>query len=89
MLSDCEDCVRAVRRLHSFLDKELSKEDVEEVQYHLDACPPCRAKFRFEESVRKLVRVKTRNEKAPPALRQKIAFMLGQTTPQPDLQSNA
>ncbi len=72
------DCRQAVRKLHTFLDRELSEEEIREVQYHLDGCPPCQNKFRFEASIKRLVGTRTRSEQAPFALRSRIATILGQ-----------
>lgn len=75
---DALDCKQAVRRLHTFLDRELSEAEIRDVHYHLSGCPPCQNKFRFEDSLKRLVRTKVRNETAPSALRNRIADILGQ-----------
>lgn len=68
---NCRDCVRA---LNPFLDRELSDEDVEEVRGHLEACAGCLTQYQFEESLRRLVRVRCRELGAPESLRERITL---------------
>lgn len=69
----CQDCTRA---LHPFLDRELSDEDIVQVRQHLDACPGCLHAFTFEESLRRLVKVRSREQHAPEGLRARIVACL-------------
>lgn len=62
------DCDEVVGRLYFYLDRELSPAEQAEVQEHLDACPPCQKRFRFEENVLHLVRRCCRDVSAPPEL---------------------
>ena len=62
---DCEDCVR---RLDQLVDKELSGPEVEEVHSHLDACGDCTRRYRFQEGLKRLIKVSC-SECAPEALR--------------------
>ena len=41
------DCKEAERRLHRYLDRELSEDEAAEVQQHLSMCDNCRARFRL------------------------------------------
>lgn len=66
------DCEEAERRLHRYLDKELDDEQAAEVWQHLDACDNCRARFRFEAGLRKLVRQEGRKASAPDNLRERV-----------------
>ena len=66
------DCGEAERRLHRFVDRELSEVEVVEVQHHLEACENCRARFRFEAGLRRLIHQAARSESAPPELRDRI-----------------
>ena len=70
---NCGDCVRA---LNSYLDRELSDEDIVHVRDHLDACGGCLHMYQFEESVRRLVRVRCREQGAPESLRARITMTL-------------
>ena len=69
----CQNCARA---LHPFLDRELSDEDIVQVREHLDACPGCLHTFKFEESLRRLVKVRCREQHAPEGLRARIIACL-------------
>jgi mycothiol system anti-sigma-R factor len=70
---NCRDCARA---LNPYLDRELSDEDVEQVRGHLLACAGCLDLFEFEESLRRLVRVRCQEQAAPESLRQRITLTL-------------
>jgi mycothiol system anti-sigma-R factor len=72
---NCGDCARA---LNPYIDRELSDEDVAQVRSHLDACPGCLHMFEFEESLRRLVRVRCREQGAPDSLRERITIRLAQ-----------
>jgi len=70
---NCGDCARA---LNSYLDRELSDEDIVQVRYHLDACGGCLYLYQFEESLRRLVRVRCQEQGAPESLRVRITMTL-------------
>jgi mycothiol system anti-sigma-R factor len=65
----CRDCVQA---LNPYLDRELSDDDITHVREHLEACGSCLHVYTFEESLRRLVRVKCQEQSAPDSLRAKI-----------------
>jgi len=65
------NCRDAEARLDQFVDRELTADEIEEVQHHLDSCPPCLQKFRYESQVRRLVRLAC-SELAPSSLRMRI-----------------
>lgn len=66
------DCKEAERWLHRYLDRELTGEETAEVQKHLSMCDNCRARFRFEEGLRRLVKRAASREEAPAELRERI-----------------
>jgi mycothiol system anti-sigma-R factor len=68
---NCRDCARA---LNPYLDRELSDQDVLEVREHLAACGGCLDLYQFEESLRRLVRVRCQETAAPESLRQRITL---------------
>ena len=70
---NCGDCEKA---LNPFLDRELTDEDVVTVRGHLEACGGCMVLYQFEESLRRLVRVKCQEQGAPEAFRQRITLTL-------------
>lgn len=66
------DCKEAERRLHQYVDRELSDSEVAQVSRHLEGCDNCRALFRFEFGLRRLVHRAGQNEPPPPGLRDRI-----------------
>lgn len=65
-------CAETVKLLGEFLDRELTSCEIATVQGHLDRCPPCLQVYRFEERIRRLVRVHCVGECAPANLRDQI-----------------
>ena len=70
---NCRDCAR---ELNPYLDRELSDDDVVQVRDHLEACGGCQHLFQFEESLRRLVRVRCQEQGAPQSLRERITIRL-------------
>jgi mycothiol system anti-sigma-R factor len=68
---NCGDCARA---LNPYLDRELSEDDVVQVREHLEACGGCLDLYQFEESLRRLVRVRCQQQAAPDTLRERITL---------------
>jgi predicted anti-sigma-YlaC factor YlaD len=62
--------------LQPFLDRELSATEVVEAEEHLNACEYCRRRYRFEESLRRYVRL-TASERMPAGLMEKLAQLRG------------
>jgi mycothiol system anti-sigma-R factor len=69
---DHPKCYEALARLQTFLDRELTECEVDTVRVHLDRCPPCKEVFRFEEHLRRLVKVRCMGEICPQSLRDQI-----------------
>jgi mycothiol system anti-sigma-R factor len=65
-------CRETIVKLQTFLDRELSQDEVATVRYHLEQCPPCEHLFRFEDHWRRLIKVRACTESAPPTLREQI-----------------
>jgi anti-sigma factor RsiW len=53
--------------MQPYLDGVLSDEQVQEAWEHLTSCPGCDKRYRFEESLRRFVRVSV-DEPMPPEL---------------------
>jgi len=53
---DLDPCEACEELLQQFLDREVSEEERLEAQAHLDGCPYCAKRYRFEESLRTFVR---------------------------------
>jgi mycothiol system anti-sigma-R factor len=70
---NCRDCAQA---LNPYIDRELSDEDVIQVRGHLEACGGCLHLYQFQESLRRLVRVRCQEQSAPPSLRERITVTL-------------
>jgi mycothiol system anti-sigma-R factor len=62
--------------LNPYLDRELSDEDIVHVRQHLEVCGGCVHVYQFEESLRRLVRVRCQEQGAPESLRVKISMSL-------------
>lgn len=73
------DCQESERRLHRYLDRELSEVEAAEVQQHLEACENCRARFHFESSLRQLVRRAASDESVPVGLTDRIRRLRGRS----------
>lgn len=78
----CMDCERA---LHPYLDRELSDEDLIQVQIHLEACKGCDHLYQFQASLRQLVRVRCQEQLAPDGLRARIQASLQAEASRPRL----
>ena len=68
---NCRDCAKA---LNPFLDRQLSDDDVVQVRGHLEACGGCLHLYQFEESLRRLVRIRCQEQGAPESFRQRITM---------------
>jgi predicted anti-sigma-YlaC factor YlaD len=69
MTCGCGDCEQMMQ---PFMDKVLSEEQILEAQEHLERCPPCEKRYRFEEKLRMYVRVAA-EEPISPELKQRLA----------------
>ena len=76
-MSASDPCEKCEQMLQPFLDRELSPVEVVEAEEHLNACEYCRRRYRFEESLRRYVRL-TASERMPPGLLDKINQLRGQ-----------
>ena len=76
-MSAVDPCAKCEQMLQPFLDRELSAVEVAEAEEHLNACEHCRRRYRFEESLRRYVRL-TASERMPPGLLDKIKELRGQ-----------
>jgi anti-sigma factor (TIGR02949 family) len=57
--------------MQPYIDGMLTDEEVAEAKEHLEKCPPCEKRYRFEEDLRHFVRVAT-DEPMPAGLREKL-----------------
>jgi anti-sigma factor (TIGR02949 family) len=69
----CEKCEEL---LQDFLDRTLTNEEWQLAEAHLDDCEYCRRRYRFEESLRRYVKLSA-IERMPPGLMAKLEELRG------------
>jgi anti-sigma factor (TIGR02949 family) len=67
----CEHCEELMQ---PYLDRTLSDEERAEAERHLDDCPWCKKRYRFEESLRVFVRHAC-SEPMRPELKERLAAL--------------
>jgi anti-sigma factor (TIGR02949 family) len=70
-MCDCADCEQL---LQPYLDRELTEPERIEAEEHLDGCAYCRKRYRFEEQLRRFVRLAA-SEPMAPELRARLASL--------------
>ena len=73
---DCMDCVETVARLHLYIDRELSDEEIVIVQQHLEDCQQCECRFHFDMSIKRLIHERCAVERAPDHLRAAVLRLI-------------
>ena len=73
---DCEKCEEL---LQGFLDRELTEAEVSVAEFHLDGCDYCRRRYKFEESLRRYVKLSA-VERMPPGLMERLTELRGLET---------
>ncbi len=71
-MDDCIDCIEAVARLHLYIDRELSGEEIAIVQRHLSSCSMCDCRFHFDAGIKRLIHERCTIEHAPAHLREAV-----------------
>lgn len=66
------NCMETVARLHLYIDRELSVEEVSIVQGHLADCPTCECRFHFDMRLKRLLHDRCTIERAPAHLRAEV-----------------
>jgi hypothetical protein len=66
-----DPCDRCEEILQEFLDRTLSEAEWAEAELHLNGCDYCRRRYRFEETLRRYVRLSA-IERMPPGLMAKL-----------------
>ena len=66
-----EQCDWCEEVLQPYLDRELTEAEMREAQSHLDACPSCKTRYKFEEGLR--LKMHAVVEPMEPALKQKLS----------------
>ncbi|GAC1400431.1 MAG: hypothetical protein NVS4B12_02390 [Ktedonobacteraceae bacterium] len=75
-MDDCMNCIETVARLHLYIDRELSDEEVIIVQQHLENCQQCDCRFHFDLSIKRLIHERCASEQAPDHLREQVLHLL-------------
>lgn len=73
--ADCEKCEEL---LQDYLDRELAPDEVLIAEGHLDGCDYCRRRYRFEQTLRRYIKVSA-SERMPAGLLAKLAELRGPT----------
>ena len=73
-MEECFDmnCFETIARLHLYIDRELSAEEIAVVQSHLEDCPSCECRFHFDEGVKRLIHERCTIVRAPAHLREAV-----------------
>ena len=71
-MTDGPDCEKCEELLQGYLDRDLDAKEHEIAESHLDGCDYCRRRYRFEESLRRYIRLST-SERMPAGLMEKLA----------------
>jgi len=69
------NCTECVEKLYPYLDRQLSDEEIVEVQRHLERCPPCADHFRFEQGILTRIHQVCREVEVPPDLVERVRKM--------------
>lgn len=65
-------CTETIKYLYEFMDEELDKPQYFRVKKHLGHCDECHRRYKFQESIRSLVKTSCANIPAPVSLYKKI-----------------
>ena len=71
-----DPCDRCEELLQEVLDRTLSDAEWREAESHLSGCDYCRRRYRFEETLRRYVKL-TAVERMPPGLMAKLEELRG------------
>jgi anti-sigma factor (TIGR02949 family) len=71
-----DPCERCEELMQEFLDRTLSDAEWREAESHLAECEYCRRRYRFEETLRRYVKLSAA-ERMPPGLMAKLEELRG------------
>ena len=74
-----DDCDKCEELLQGFLDRELTTAEVAVAEFHLDGCDYCRRRYKFEESLRRYVKLSA-VERMPAGLMERLTQLRGLET---------
>ena len=70
---NCRDCLE---NLDTYVDRELTDDELSEVRRHLADCPPCEDLYHLKTGLKRLVKVCCDEGQAPEHLRSKLRQIL-------------
>ena len=71
-------CEQVAALLYQYIDRELSDDEYEQVQRHLDECPPCKHVFKLEENMLTVIGERCRKVCAPDTLINRVRQLSGE-----------
>lgn len=71
-----DPCERCEQLMQEFLDRTLTDTEWQEAEIHLSDCDYCRRRYRFEETLRRYVKLSA-VERMPPGLLAKLEELRG------------
>jgi anti-sigma factor (TIGR02949 family) len=66
------DCNETLRELETFLDGEMTEEELAEIRGHLEGCPNCLEAFDFHAELKQVIARKCQSDPMPPGLLSRI-----------------
>ncbi|HEY4026468.1 MAG TPA: mycothiol system anti-sigma-R factor [Candidatus Dormibacteraeota bacterium] len=70
------NCSKCLENLDTYLDRELTDDELNEVRRHLAHCPPCEDYYLLKASLKRLVKVCCDQGVAPEHLRSRLREIL-------------
>ena len=77
------NCQEALQNLYEFIDQELDKATVAEIQTHLEHCEGCLGKFEAERLFKEMLRAKASGERVSEEMRGRILARIASQTEEP------
>jgi anti-sigma factor (TIGR02949 family) len=77
MTENDPDCEKCEELLQGYLDRDLTPDEVLTAESHLDGCDYCRRRYRFEQALRRFIKVSA-SERMPAGLIAKLTELRGQ-----------
>jgi anti-sigma factor (TIGR02949 family) len=69
---DFRSCSAVFARLDDYVDRELSPDDLHQIERHLEICATCASEFRVEGEVLRTIRAKLARIEVPPGLHARV-----------------
>ncbi len=72
-----DPCDKCEQMMQPYLDRVLTDGEIAEAEQHLDGCDYCRRRYRFEQALRRFIKVSA-SERMPAGLIAKLTELRGQ-----------